>query len=268
MIINAIACYGASVLIIAAAVFLILLFLKKTGRRLYALHIALGALSFTAVLTGMFILMMYAFSESSTAYMSALMPEAAYKISVAVIFFLLVGLIRYFVINAVYFNRYKQDEGMSFMTGYGLAGCIITALYCLFMFIYVSVTACMHGFIQLYEGQILMFEGGSEISVFTPFYSHIFVAIIFGVYALLVVIIAYFMDQHAKLPYKMHSTFLMYVITNTCEILMVCLILFASSKINTLIISIVCIVIAALAALSVRMLYKYKEELPYSKQFD
>ena len=60
----------------------------------------------------------------------------------------------------------------------------------------------------------------------------------------------------------------MYIITNACEILMTCVILFASSKVNAVTISIVCAVIAALAALALAMLYKYKEELPYSKQFD
>ena len=157
---------------------------------------------------------------------------------------------------------------MSFMAGYGLAGASVTAFYCLFMLVYVSYSAVTDKFVELTEGQALMFESGAGIAVFTPFVSHIFVIIIFAVYTALTLIIAEFMYQHAKLPYRKRSTFLMYIITNTCEILMICVILFASSKASAVTISIVCAVIAVLAALALTMLYKYKEELPYSKQFD
>lgn len=265
---KAILCYGASVLIAVAALFAVLYFFKKTKRRFSVLHTFFGALSFTVILIAMFLLMLYSFSDNSTAYMSALMPVGAYKIAVAVIFFLIVGLVRYFAVNALYFSRGKEDKGMSFMSGYGLAGAIITALYCMFMFVYVLYSAVTDKFIGLNDGQALMFESGAGIAVFTPFVSHIFVVMIFAVYTALILIIAEFMDQHAKLPYRKRSTFLMYIITNACEILMTCVILFASSKVNAVTISIVCAVIAALAALALAMLYKYKEELPYSKQFD
>lgn len=268
MIIKAVLCYGASALIIAAAVFAVIYFFKLTKRRLSALHTFIGALSFVAVLIIMFPLMMYAFSENSTAYMTSIMPEGIYKISIAVLFFLLVGLLRFFAVNKIYFNRYKNDEGMSFMAGYGLAGGILIGLYCLFMFLYVVITSCLHNFSSLTEGQTLLFENGTGISVFTPFSSHIFAAVIFAVYTALIMITASFMDQHAKLPYRIHSTLLMYAITCTCEILMICIILFAWSKTNPAAISIVCTIIAALAALALRMLYKYKAELPYNKQFD
>lgn len=268
LIINAILCYGASVLIASAAIFAVIYFFKKTKRRLSVLHTLLGALSFIAVIITMFLLMMYAFSENSTAYISALMPIGVYKITIAVLFFFAVGLLRYFAVNALYFSRGKEDNGMSFMAGYGLAGASVAALYCLFMFMYVSYSAVTDKFVALTEGQALMFESGAGIAVFTPFVSHIFVIIIFAVYTALTLIIAEFMDQHAKLPYRKRSTFLMYIITNTCEILMTCVILFASSKVSELTISIVCAVIAVLAALALTMLYKYKEELPYSKQFD
>ena len=268
MIINAILCYGASVLIAATAILAVIYFFKKTKRRLSVLHTFLGALSFIVVLIVMFLLMMYAFSENSTAYMSALMPIGVYKITIAALFFFIVGLLRYFAVNALYFLRGKEDKGMSFMTGYGLSGASVAALYCLFMLVYVSYSTVTDKFVGLTEGQALMFESGAGIAVFTPFISHIFVILIFVVYTALILIIAGFMDQHAKLPYRKRSTFLMYIITNSCEILMACVILFASSKVSTVTISIVCAVIAVLAALALTMLYKYKEELPYSKQFD
>ena len=268
MVINALICYAVSVLISAAAAAAVIFFMKRRGARLSALHMLFGALSFILVIIGMTALMLYAFSENSTAYITAVMPESVYKLSIASAFFIVIGLVRYFAVNAVYFNRYKEENGISFMAGYGLAGSAITALYCLFMLVYVSVTAVSHKFTGMNAGQALTFEGGSNISVFTPLISHVFAAAIFGVYAALIMIIACFMDQHARLPYRKSSTLLMYIITCGCEILMLCVILFAAAKASAAVICTVCVVIAGLAGLALRMLYKYKEELPYNRQFD
>lgn len=268
MIIKALASYGISVLLTAATAVAFVLFFNRTGIRRRTLHILLGAIVFIAIIICMFFVLMFAFSENSTVYMTSMMDEGTYKISVAIIFFYLIGLIRYFVINAAYFNKGKNDSGMSFMAGYGLTASMIYGLYCLFMFIYISVTACMHKFMGISDGQALMFDDGTGISVFTPFLSHIFIAIVFALYAVLIMIIAYFMDQHSKLPYKKHSTVLMYIITNACEILMISVILFAVSKISPIVISVICVFTTALAAVALRMLYKYKEELPYNRQFD
>lgn len=268
LIINALLCYALSVLVTVGTIAAFKLFFRRAGLKFRPSHIAIGFVCFAAVMICMFLVLMFAFSENSTVYMTAMMDESIYKISVAIIFFFIVGLMRYFIVNAAYFNKDKNDSGMSFMAGYGITATVIYGFYCLFMFIYILITACTQGFVGISEGQALMFDDGTGISVFTPFFSHIFIAVVFAVYAVLTMVIAYFMDQHSKLPYKKSSTVLMYIITNACEILVISVVLFAISKISPIAISIVCILVTVLAALAVRMLYKYKEELPYDRQFD
>lgn len=267
MILNAVLCYLISALIIFAGVTLVYLYFKKTGKTLSLLHSFFGALGFVVMLIAMFVLMLYAFSQSSTAYMTALMPEGIYKITVAVLFFTAVGLVRYFALNSAYFNKFKEDKGVSFLVGYGMAGGVAVALYCIVTLIHLVVCALSSEFTGI-DKSVFLFENGARVSTFEPFYSHIFVALVFVVYTALMIILSVFMQQHATRPYKSGKTLRMYLLINGCEILMICVILFTSAKISTIVIAAVCLVVAVLAALAVRLLYKYEEENPYNKQFE
>lgn len=267
MILSSALCYIISALLIAAGVFFTLFYFKKTGKRFSLLHSFYGGLAFVVMLVAMFALMLYAFSETSTMYMTAMMPEGVYKITVALLFFTAICLIRYFAVNSAYFSNNKTDKGYSFLVGYGLSGGIAVAVYCVFMLIHVLSCAVSSDFIGI-EESMLLFESGARIDVFEPFYAHVFVALIFIVYTGLMLIMSMFMDQHANLPYKKKTTIMMYSMITCCELLVICIVLFASTKISAIAIAVISVIIVALAALALRLLYKYKEELPYSKQFD
>ncbi len=268
LILNSLICYLAAAVIPVIALFFAIKLIKKKGKKISALHTVIGAVSFVVMLVLMFVLMLYAFSADSTEYMSVIMDEAVYKISVAVLFFTAVSLVRYFALNAVYFNRYKEENGISFMVGYGACAGVAVSVYCVFMLIHIAITALSTSFTELSSESVMLFENGARISAFTPFYMHIFIAIIFVMYFALMLISALFMEQHSARPYKWHKTLRLYLLIFFCELLTVLTLLFASSSVSPVIICVIALIAVVLATFSVKYLYKYKEEQPYEKQFD
>lgn len=238
---------------------------KLRKRKLMPLHILFGALGFILMLVLMFMLIMFAFSHSSTTYMSELMPEFIYKLCVVILFFAAISAVRYFILNAVYFNREKVDEGESFLAGYGLCGCILVTVYSLFMFI-MLLTTSMRTTLTSFDSSALYFADGSVISSFASPLSVALVSVVFIVYTALCIIIAEFMTQHATLPYSKKSTLIVYLITALCEHIMISVFLLAAK--STVAVVIVSVIMVLLAGLAVALLYKYKEELPYNKQFE
>ncbi len=238
---------------------------KMRKRKLMPLHILFGSLGFILMLVLMFMLMMFAFSHSSTTYMSELMPELIYKLCVAILFFAAISAIRYFILNAVYFNNNKTNEGESFLAGYGLCGCALITVYSLFMFIMLLSTS-VRTTLTSFDKSALYFADGSVISSFAAPSSVALVSVVFIVYTALCVIIAEFMTQHATLPYSKKSTLVVYLITALCEHIMISVFLFAAK--STLAVIIVSVILVCLAGCAVALLYKYKEELPYNKQFE
>lgn len=268
MILNALLCYAVAAALPVAALIAAVLFLKKSGKKISALHTFIGAVSFIVMLAGMFALMLFAFAEMNVVYMTAYMSEAFYKILVTVIFFLAVGVVRYYVLNAVYFNRYKEDNGVSFLLGYGICGGLIISLYCLFMFFLTLCTSLSSPLVQLSEESVLIFESGSNISVFTPFYAHILFAVIFVLYCAFMLVLSMFMTYRSAHPYKWYSTLGMYITIQLCELLAVMMILFASTSISPLALVVIFVLLTVVSALTVKLLYRYKDEQPYTKQFE
>ncbi len=265
MIIKSLIFYAVAVLVGICLFIGISIAFRKRKKKLMPLHMFFGSLGFLAMLVLMFLLMMYAFSENSTVYMSEIMPEFIYKVSVAFLFFAAVSAIRYFVLNMVYFNRDKINEGESFLAGYGFCGCALITLYSFFMFI-MLLTTSMRSELVSFDDNALFFADGSVISSFASPLSVVLVSLVFVAYTALCVIIAEFMTQHATLPYSKISTLIVYLITAFCEHIMISVFLFASVSIVAVII--VSVIMLVLAALAVALLYKYKEELPYNKQFE
>lgn len=268
MIAKALICYALSVLIAVASVFLLCFYFKKIKMRFSFIHMAVGTLSFIGVTVCMIALIMFAFSDENITYMKAIMSERSYKIAIAVILFTLICIVRYFILNAVYFSRDKEAQGTSFLAGYGFGGVFIIAVYCLFSFIYLAFAAATSDFVVLTSESVFRLSDNTVISVFTPFESHILITVIFAVYTALMLVTAQFMTQHASLPYKWHHTLIMFLLTSFCEICMTCIFLFTVSKIHYIAIIIIAVILAALSALSVNLLYRYKEDLPYHNQFD
>ncbi len=265
MIIKSLIFYALAVVIGVSLVIGTSFAFKIRKKKLMLLHTFFGALAFILMLVLMFLLMMFAFSENSTTYMSELMPELIYKLTVAFLFFAAVSAIRYFLLNAIYFNNDKINEGESFLAGYGLCGCVLVTLYSLFMFI-MLLSASMRSSLVSFDNNALFFADGSVISSFASPLSVALVSLVFAVYTALCIIIAEFMTQHATLPYSKKSTLIVYLITAFCEHIMISVFLFASVSIIAVIV--VSVVMMALAASAVALLYKYKEELPYNKQFE
>lgn len=268
MIIKAIVSYIIAAAVPIFSLFLLLKFLNKSGKKISALHTFIGALSFIAVLVGMFVLMIFAFSQNTTQSMTVYMSEGVYKITVSLLFFIALGIARYFLLNALYFNRYKENDGISFFLGYGICGGLVVSAYCIFMFFLVLFTALSSPFEALTDQSVLIFESGAKISAFTPFYAHILFSVIFVLYSVIMLVISMFMDFHSAHPYKKSSTFIMYLLTHICEILATMILLFATTSVSPIAIVIIFVCLTVLSALSVKLLYKYKEESAYDKQFE
>lgn len=238
---------------------------KIRKKKLFPLHMFYGTLGFVIMLILMFLLMIFAFSENSTVYMSALMPEFIYKLTVALLFFAAISVVRYFLLNAIYFNKDKLEKGESFLAGYGFCGCALVTLYSLFMFIMLFTTSVRSELVS-FDENALFFADGSVISSFASPLSVMLVSLVFVVYTALCIIIAEFMTQHATLPYSKKSTLIVYLITALCEHIMISVFLFASRSVPAVII--ISVIMVLLASGAVALLYKYKEELPYNKQFE
>lgn len=267
MVLKTLIFYAATLIVSLAALLGIGYAFKLRGRKLSKLHMTLGGVGFFAMLAAMFALMMAAFSEDAILYITAYMPEGLYKVLVGALFFAVISAVRYFALNLAYFNRGKCDNGESFLAGFGFCGCFLITFYSVYMFIFLAATAVGNTLISIDENGFL-FKDGSVVPAFTQPSAVFLVAVVFIVYTVLCMIIGEFMTQHASLPYKKRSTFTVYSITAVCELIMCCTFLFSITEISTVAIIIISVLVAALAAGAVVLLYKYKEELPYEKQFD
>ncbi len=267
MVIKSLIFYALTVIVSVAAFFAILLGMKKRKKQLRPLHMFLGFIGFLVMLALMFLVIIFAFSKSSVLYMTAFLPEGIYKVAVAILFFMLLGIIRHFVLSAIYFDRDKTDEGESFLLGFGFSGGAIVAIYSLFMFFTVLSTAITDKFTQFKDGTML-FENGSIIAIFTPLYAHILIAVLFAFYSVLCIAISEFMTRLSSYRYKITKTLTVYSIISVCEIITLCSVLFALNALSVLICLIVSVASAVVSVLTVVYLYKYKEESPYKNQFN
>ncbi len=265
MITKSLIFYALAIIIGVCAFVGIAIAFKIRKKKLMPLHIFFGSLGFIIMLVLMFLLIMFAFSENSTVYMSELMPEFIYKLTIVLMFFAAISALRYFVLNAVYFNKDKINEGESFLAGYGLCGCALITIYSVFMFI-MLLTTSMRSTLTTFDENALYFADGSVISSFATPSSVALVSLVFVVYTALCIIIAEFMTQHATLPYNKKSTLIVYLITALCEHIMISVFMFAAK--STVAVIIVSAIMMLLSGLAVALLYKYKEELPYNKQFE
>ncbi len=265
MIINALFSYGLAAAAVAAAYFGAAYFLKRTGRRVHAGFLISGILAFFAAVFGLYMLIAFAFSESSTAYMGELMPKSVYMISVVVIFFILLGLLRYFILNAALFDRDRERQGVSFLAGFGLAGGTAAAIYCLFMFAYIAFTAATSRFTGITPDGALNFENNETISVITPLYSHVFFILALICYAVLMLEAARFMEKHARYPFSAAKTFGIYLLLTVCESTMACVLIFSRA---TIAVFVICAVVCAVFAAAVELLYRYRKEQAYDRQFE
>ena len=268
MIAKLLICYALAILLAVAGTIALKIYFKKNNIRFSVLNFLAGIASFVAILFAMLMFIMYAFSEESTLYMTAFMSEAVYKIAAAILFLVLVGILRYFLLNAIYFSKGREAQGSSFLAGFGMTGVYLIAFYCLFSFAFVAFTAANAPLITLTLESTLRFADHTIIPVFTPFESHVFVTILFLIYTALMLVTARFMTQHANLPYKWTHTLVMYLLTAFCEVCATAIILFAVAKMSYIWLIVIVAILAVLSGISVRLLYKYKDELPYEKQFD
>lgn len=268
MVIKAILFYLLSIITTAAIAYALVRVFAHQKKQLMPLHIFFGAGCFLVMVVIMLILMRFVFSENAIVFMTSYFPEAIYKIGIALMFFAAVCAARYFILNAVYFNRDKSNAGESFLAGYGICGAVLVSVYCLFMLITVICACVRSNYVSLGNDSTLLFKDGTVISVFLPLSSHFLITLFFALYTALCTIIGEFMNQHANLCYKAKTTFIVYSITAACELIMAATFVFAVSSASPVVILIVAAVLVALAVLAVRLLYKYKEELPYEKQFD
>lgn len=267
IVFKALVCYAVAVAIpVAAIIFLFKFFGKKF--KLSVLHMIIGMLSFFGVIAAMLFLLLFVFSKESTDYMTVYIPEGIYKTAVAALFFALICVIRYFFLNSIYFSKFKENKGTSFLFGYGIAGSVAVAIYCLFMFSYISYCCITSSLVEFSSESVFKFADYTVIVAFEPFVSHILLSVIFVVYAGLMLIQSKFMTEHSNNPFSWKKTFGMFLLLMLCEICMASVVLFAVSRVNYYVIIGISAVIAVLAAFAVKLLYKYKEENPYEKQFD
>ncbi len=267
MVFNAILFYVLSILLVVASACAVAVVFKKQNKQLYPLHILYGALGFILMLILLLVLIRFAFSGDASLYMTAYFSKAFYKIGLAIIFFAIVFAARYFILNAIYYNRQEFDKGSSFFAGFGLSGGAVMIIYCFFMLISVIAAAIRSDFSQVYEGNLL-FKDGTVVSAFLPLYSHLAFALFFTVYTAFCLALNEFMIKRVSHKYKPLKTFTVYTLIELCEVVIACLFVFAISKINIIVLVLVCAVFALLSILIVKYLYKYVEESNYNKQFN
>ena len=265
MITKSLIFYAIAVIVGVCAFVGVAIAFKIRKKKLKPLHIFWGSLGFIIMLILMFLLIIFAFSENSTVYMSELMPEFIYKLTIVIMFFAAISALRYFVLNSIYFNKDKINQGESFLAGYGLCGCVLITLYSLFMFI-MLLTTSMRSTLTKFDESALYFADGSVISSFAKPSSVALVSLVFVVYTALCIVIAEFMTQHSTLNYSKKRTLIVYLITAFCEHIMISVFMFSAK--STVAVIIVSVIMMLLSGLAVALLYKYKEELPYNKQFE
>lgn len=267
MVVKTLIFYALAVIVGIAAIFAVRFVFARRKRRLMPLHMFFGCLGFIAMLALMLLLVFFTFSKEVVISVTGYIHEGVYKVLIGALFFTVISALRYFALNFIYFNRGKTDAGESFLAGFGICGSFMVALYSLYMFIFLASTASGNKLLFIDENGFA-FADGSVVPAFENPVTLPLVTVVFLVYTALCIIIGEFMTQHAHLPYKTSSTVTVYSITSVCELIMCCTVLFSIAKISTLAIIIISVIVVSLAGAAVFLLYKYKEELPYEKQFD
>ncbi len=269
MILKALACYAIAFLLPIAAIFTIFVLFKNKSR-LSVLHMFAGAGSFLVSAVLMLILMMFAYSADAVDYMTVYFSEGVYKTVVAILVLASLFAIRHFSVDAMYFAKDKEIKGKSFLVGYGFAPAFIVALYCLFSFVYVAVSAMTSDFVRLTEESVLEFANSTVISVFTPFSTHIWLSVLFVVYGFSMFIHSKFLDFHSKHRYKWYKTLIVYCIISLCEITSITIAVFSLSKINLVYITVIVAFLTALSEICFRIIYRFdsNETGAYHSQFE
>ena len=267
MVVKTLLFYAVAVVAAVALFIGIRLAFKFRKKTLSVSHMLIGSLFCGVTIALVIILARLGFSSYVLYYVKAWVSTELYQLVVTALFFFLIGLARFFALDFFYFNRDKSDKGESFLAGYGFCGALIVGIYSLFIFVWLSVTSLGNKLTDFQDGAFL-FEDGSVVSTFKATYAAVLLVAFFMIYTALCIIIAEFMSQHASLPYKKLSTVLVYGITSICEILMCSTFYYTVTKVSYVVLILVSVAIMALAAVAVIFLYKYKETLPYVKQFE
>ena len=254
--------------IIPIAVILVLFKFLKNKLNLSKLHAFFGGVAFIIAAIAALVLIKAAFSPDAMDYMTVYLPQWIYKTSVLFVIFIVICILRYVIVNAFYFSKENESKGTSFLVGFGMAGGLFTALYCLYCFAYITITALGSDFVTLSDNSLLVFEDSTVISVFYPFSQHIAVSLLFTVYSAFMLVWSLFMSRHSKYPFKRGRTFVICLVTLACEAIMLIVMLLSLSNLNLFVTLAICLLLCAASFACVNYLYKYNEVGDYENQFD
>ena len=126
-----------------------------------------------------------------------------FRVLVGMVYVVLTALLRFLLVKGIFFNRYKEEQGYSFVWGFGSTPAIFLGLYLLIMTFVVAVNGIFNGPCIVESEGYLSFADNTIISVFQPTAGHISFAVLFLAFSVLHLASAYLMNKLSVRPYNL-----------------------------------------------------------------
>lgn len=166
-------CYIIGFLLCAAGLSALYLLLKKKLEKLRWGPFFIGVIC--AVAYFLIIMLLFRATFRSDYYYNTV----AFRTLVGFVFLALLALARFLLVKAVFFSRYKEEQGFSFCFGLGAAPVAFLGIYLLIMTLVVAGNGIFNGPCVVESEGYLSFADNTIISVFRPAAGHVSFAVLF-----------------------------------------------------------------------------------------
>ena len=171
-----------------------LFWMKKEGRRFFAGPFFIGIIAAVAV-TGGGILLFGLLFKGVDYYNTVF-----FRTLVGSVILILICALRFLLIKSVFFNRYKEDQGVSFSLGIGLMPSLFLGVYLLIMSLVLAGNCLFNGPSMIADGY-LTFADNTIISIFQPVLGHLSFSLAFFFYSVMVLCSSKWMEKMAVKRY-------------------------------------------------------------------
>ncbi len=256
--------FFAVAIAICAIIIGVTFFKKRLQSKLHWGGFAIGVVA--SVFYVLLIMLLYRVTFSKEAYFNTV----GFKTIVGFVYIALLAAIRMIILRMAAFNRYKEEQGLSFCFGLGAAPLGFLAIYSIFMFCCIAWNSIVHPPCVIEAEGFLSFADNTIISIFQPIIGHISYAILFVALAAIVVAFGYLLNIIATRRIKPLISVIWFIAVALLEAgALLPVFLGAMYRLNHWQPALIAVINAVIAVLMVRFIPLQKEEQEeYIKQFE
>ncbi len=188
--------YAGVALIAAAGLLLGLLFIVKRFKYPFKLGaFSVGIISAIGAFLCVFLLFKMLFNTND------FYNTMVYRVIVGLVILSIFAFLRFLLVRGVCFNRYREESGVSFSFGFGMAPLALFGIYSFILFLVLVFNVVFNAPYTFGEDG-LTFADNTMISVPIEAIGQVFYALALLFYETIVMVVALFMDRATKRPYR------------------------------------------------------------------